>query len=134
MKHSEIVPGLSSHLDPIVLQAGGGTFTCGRQFRVLNDHRFLCISVSGGVSTWLPLYSRNGPGRLLLTKSGRTGDPSWTSRILYYHPEQKWTAPIAAVIAAAQAAGEQSKPGKRSMLSAAEVARIVASLNQPSAV
>ena len=116
MTEFEIVPGLVLPQDPDVLLALGGKYRCSPQIRVRGDHSFRCHSVSGGSGTWLTLYSRPGSGRQLISKSGRTGHPGWTGGVYYWHRDQVWDTPHAAVIAATQAAGDLSRPGSRNML------------------
>ena len=83
MTEFEIVPGLVSLLDPGVLAAIGGTCKCEPQFRVRGDHSFLCHSISGALGTWLTLYSRDGNGRQLVSRSGRTGHSAWTAGVIF---------------------------------------------------
>ncbi|MGA3057597.1 MAG: phosphatidylglycerol lysyltransferase domain-containing protein [Candidatus Limnocylindrales bacterium] len=117
---SEMAPGLVLHLDPEELERRGGMYSCPRAFRVEGGHFFVCLSVSGVMATWLPLYSRDGPGRTLLVGS-RTGHPKWTHATTYYHSGQVWTADAAAIAAAALAGGDLSTPASRSMLEPADL-------------
>lgn len=110
----EIVRGLVLHLNPDVLEAEGGTYTCIPSRRVLGGHFFLCLeTASDGHGRWLPLYEGDGVGRIKVSSDARVGHPKWTNSPCYYHPAQVWTASHAAVSKAALAGLDQSVVGSR---------------------
>lgn len=111
---SEIEPGLVLHLDPRVLEQRGGTATGPAAARVRGTHFFICLSIDGSTGQWLPCFSHAGAGRLEVPAGARTGHAKWTDGTCWFHPAQVWTVTHQAVIAAAQAAPDQSAPGFRS--------------------
>jgi hypothetical protein len=112
----EIQEGLALHLDPEVLEQHGGTYSCPRALRVENHHVFLCIEAFATRGRWLPLYSEMATRRRVLPTAGRTGHPFWVSGTFHYHEQQVWSAPHEAVIEAARAGHDMSRPGSRNML------------------
>jgi hypothetical protein len=121
----EISPGLVLHLDPDVLEKLGGTFTCEPALRVQGGHFFVCLAANATSSHWLPLYSNPGVGRELLPSQGRTGHPKWTQGTYYWHEEQTWTASAAAIVDAAVAGGDRSRPGSRNRLDPGRLPKII---------
>jgi hypothetical protein len=120
MTAPEITPGLVLHLDPDTLLALGADCTSLSDIRVRGPHFFLCLSVSGAVSRWIPLYSRAGPGRVELA-GHRVGHPKWTTQSAYFHPGQVWTASHQAVVNASVAGGDLSSRVRRNMLDGSAV-------------
>lgn len=118
LNESDIQPGLVLHLDPDALESQGGTYTCDSSARVFGGHFFLCLAAGTARSVWLPLYSNSGMGRTGLTTNGRIGHPKWTKGTFYWHRDQIWKVPNAAVVAAAAAGGDMSQPGNRNSLDA----------------
>ena len=117
---NEIVPGLVLHFDPDVVEAEGGTFTGPPAKRVRGPHFFMCIAIDDTMrsGTWVPLFSGDGAGRVALDKSTAYGHPKWNKGGSYFHPDQVWTVPHAAVAVAAKAGGDLSRPGSRNGVAA----------------
>ncbi len=113
---AEIAAGLVLHLDPDTLANRGGSYTCKDEQRAQGGHFFLCLSVDAGSSRWLPLYSNPGDGRAQVAANGRTGHQKWTGGTWYWHRDQVWTAPHAAVVAADVAGVDMSSRGSRNLL------------------
>lgn len=111
---AEIQPGLVLHMRPTVLSARGATCTVPRSYWVQGNHFFVCLSVSGATSRWMPCFSDNDLGdRSEIATAARSGHPKWTDGSCYFHPAQVWEADHAAVRAAKKAGGDMSKPGSR---------------------
>jgi hypothetical protein len=70
------------------------------------------------------MYSESGPGRSPVSNNGRSGHPKWTTGTYFYHAEQVWEASPAAVIAAAEAGHDMSRPGSRNRLAAANLPQL----------
>ena len=130
MTASEIVRGLVLHLDPAVLAANGGVPSCKPERAVQDGHFFLCLSTEADSGRWVPLYSTGGEGRKRLEAPGRKGHPKWTRGIFHVDRDQEWTAPHAAIIAAAKAGKDKSGPGRRNRLGVNALAAIEAFLRQ----
>ncbi len=120
----EIKRGLVLHLDPDELVAHGGSTNVDEALRVRGQHFFLCLTSNGQDSRWLPLYTSGGKDRVELPRAARDGHPKWTDGSCFYHPEQVWSAPIHAVIAAAIAGQDKSTPAQRSTVKLDAVPRI----------
>jgi len=112
MELAEIKMGLVLHLDRSAIAAHGGVPSCKPELAVQGGHFFVCVSTAGGSGRWLPLYSNGGEGRERLEVSGRSGHRKWTTGVFYWHRDQVWAAPHAAVVAAATAGGDRSRPGR----------------------
>lgn len=113
---TELEPGLLLHLDPDALVTHGATFTGTDKNRVLGGHFYLCTSHGPESGTWVPLFSKGGPGRIPISTVGRTGYWKWTQGTFHYHPGQVWTASRSQIVAAALAGGDRSRPGSRNLL------------------
>ena len=113
---ADITVGLVLHLDPDCLQLHGATCSCAPAFRVQGQHFFVCIDATPGQTRWLPLFSRPGPGRLMLASAGASGHPKWSRGVYYYHPAQVWTAAGAAIAEAAARAHDKSRRGARNSM------------------
>ncbi|MCA9504496.1 MAG: hypothetical protein R3F16_20920 [Myxococcota bacterium] len=118
---TEIRDGLVLHLDPDELEAAGGTCTGAGPARVQGSHFFVCIAANDESGNWVPLFSGSGPYRDLLPDKEKVGHPRWRESTTYFHVKQVWQAPHSAVIAAAIAGGDLSKPGERNGLTDAGV-------------
>jgi len=110
----ELARGLVMHLAPDVLEAEGASWTCSPSFRVKGDHFFVCLDADSG--RWLPLYTRDGPGRMKIPSIARKGFGKWTASTAHYHPAQVWIASRRAIVKAAVAANDQSTPGQRNRI------------------
>jgi hypothetical protein len=113
IKIEEIKPGVALVLDPHELESAGATYTCDKIHRAEKQRHYVCAAVEEGMGRWLPLFSKDGPGRVKLPIAGRKGPASWPWRDLYYHPGQVWMMSHEAVIKAAEVAGDRSEPGDR---------------------
>ena len=118
---ADIAVGLVLHLDPKELTIRGATYTCDPTHRVQGQHFFLCVSVNGAQSRWLPLFTRSGTGRHSLARGSRTGHAKWTGGSFHYRPGQVWSASSAAVVKAAARAHDKTRRGSRNQLAAEEV-------------
>ena len=112
----EIAPGLVLHLDPDTLLEHEATVTGRPECRVQGRHSFLCVEVTGDDSQWCPLFSRPGPNRVELPRSGRRGHRAWVEGTSHLHPSQVWTVSTDAVVAAAKNGGDKSTPRQRNWL------------------
>ncbi|HDR9098760.1 TPA: hypothetical protein QDB15_005355 [Burkholderia vietnamiensis] len=121
---NDIAVGLVLHLDPDVLEQKGGTYTCEPALRVQGQHFFVCISVDGNTSRWLPLYSNEGDGRTLVEPNAKKGHAKWQQSICYWHKDQIWEASGDAVYWAAGRAHDKSRKGTRNTLDVASVPNI----------
>lgn len=117
----EITDGIVLHLDPDELEAEGGVCTAGGAARVEGTHFFLCIAADEASGNWVPLSSVAGPLRTLVPNEEKTGHPGWRESTTYFHVRQVWQAPHSAVVAAAIAGGDLSRPGERNALTDAGV-------------
>lgn len=115
---SEIASGIVLHMDPDVLVRAGASYTCEPDRRVLGPHSFLCLAANEVKGAWVPLFSRPAHERVAISRAGRTGDQSWRLGTYYFHPGQVWVAPHSAVIDAAVAGGDRTRPGNRNRLAA----------------
>lgn len=111
----EIEPGLVLFLNPITYKQNGGISTIiTESFENGKARAHLCIRVEpSGRSVWIPLFSKPGPGRFLLTTEGREGHPTWTNGTYYKHRIQEWELSFEAVRKSAQSGQDHSKPGMR---------------------
>ncbi len=112
----EIRPGIVLHLDPETLLAQGAIYSCDDDRRVIGCHFFLCIEVTGECGRWLPLYSRDGFGRVRLSQLGRSGHSKWVTSECHFHEDQVWRATHQAVVAAARVGHDFSEPGRRNRI------------------
>lgn len=115
----EITDGLVLYLDPDELEAEGGRRTDTESPRVLGPHFFLCIAANERSGNWVPLFSGAGPHRDLLPDAEKAGQPGWCESTTYFHRRQVWQAPHSAVVAAAIAGGDLSRPGERNTVTEA---------------
>jgi hypothetical protein len=115
----QIKKGIVLHLDPSTLEAEGATYSCASEMRVQGGHFFVCISTNGQKARLVPVYSDNGPGRVEILPTDRSGHDKWTSGPAYYHPEQVWNATNEAVVKAAAAGGDRSTEISRNLLTVA---------------
>ncbi|WP_287369836.1 hypothetical protein [Thauera sp.] len=121
---NDIAVGMVLHLDPDVLEKEGGTFTCSSAFRVQGQHFFVCVSVNGGKSRWLPLYTNPGDGRTLLDPKAKEGHPKWQQGQHFWHEAQVWEAGANAIYLAAGRAHDKSRKGTRNTIAAASVPNV----------
>lgn len=121
---NDIAVGMVLHLDPDVLEKEGGTFTCDPAFRVQGQHFFVCVSVNGDASRWLPLYTNPGDGRALLDPKAKKGHPKWQQGQHFWHEEQVWEAGANAIYLAAGRAHDKSRKGTRNTIAAASVPNV----------
>lgn len=117
----EIKDGLVLHLDPDELEAEGGVCTGAGPARVQGSHFFVCIAANEESGNWVPLFSGAGPFRDLVPYEEKVGHPRWCESTTYFHTRQVWQAPHSAVVAAAIAGGDLSRPGERNALTEAGV-------------
>jgi hypothetical protein len=112
----EITDGLVLHLDPDELEAEGGVCTGAGRARVQGTHFFVCIAADEESGNWVPLFSVAGPYRDLVPYDEKRGHPTWCKSTTYFHTKQVWQAPHSAIVAAAIAGGDLSRPGARNAL------------------
>ncbi len=117
----EIKDGLVLFLDPDELEASGGRCTDTGAVRVQRPHFFVCIASNEQSGNWVPLFSVAGPLRDLLPNEEKAGHPKWCESTTYFHCKQVWQAPHSAVVAAAIAGGDLSRPDNRNTLTEAGV-------------
>lgn len=84
----EIVPGLVLFLDPAVLLGNGGTFNGPIMAATRNPHFFVCQSVRGDRSTWVPTSSKPGWDRTRVR--AKVGHPEWVNVPTYAFEEHRW--------------------------------------------
>ena len=89
--------GIVRWLDPCVLAAHSGTLYTEPWARtsLTSPHRFLCINVDEGCSTWTPLMSRRTEYRVEIPRSiRRCGDTLrglyWMTGTYWANPENLW--------------------------------------------
>ena len=121
IKPHEISDGLVLRLDPDELEAEGGACVGAEAGRVQGPHFFVCIASNEESGNWVPLFSVAGPLRMLLPDEQKRGQPGWCESTTYFHRQQIWQAPHAAVVAAAVAGGDLSRPGERNTVTEAGV-------------
>ena len=112
----ELAPGYVLHLDPDELEKNGGSFNCSVEARVVGAHFFLCVSQVNNGFVLLPLFTSASPGRVAVSRNGRTGHEKWTNGTFHFHPGQVWSASSNGVAAAAHRGKDQSKTGNRNCL------------------
>jgi len=117
----EIKDGLVLHLDPDELEAEGGACAGTDSARVQGPHFFVCIASNEHSGNWVPLFSAAGPRRAFLPHEEKEGHAIWCESTTYFHLQQVWQAPHSAVVAAAIAGGDLSRPGERNKLTEAGV-------------
>jgi len=117
----EITDGLVLRLDPDEFEAEGGVCTGAESARVQGPHFFLCIASDEKAGNWVPLSSVAGSLRALVPNEEKAGHPGWCESTTYFHIKQVWQAPHPAVVAAAIAGGDLSRPGQRNTLTEAGV-------------
>lgn len=113
VESTEIQRGLVLYLLPDVLESSQRT-TCsvGSALAVKGGHFFVCLSVIGNRSRWLPVYSENtNQDRVGIPAVSRYGHSKWTEGTCFYHAAQVWEADNDVVNAAAS--GDRSRKGKR---------------------
>jgi hypothetical protein len=113
IKAHEIKDGLVLCLDPDELEANGGGSDTTDSIRVQGAHFFVCIAANEQTGNWVPLFSAPGRLRILFPNDEKSGHPKWCESETYFHGEQIWQAPHAAVVAASIAGGDLSGPGSR---------------------
>lgn len=124
VRPEEIKVDLVLHFDPDTLIEASATFSCSDVARVRNPHFFVCVAhdAQAKSGSWVPLYGKDGPGRVAIPRSKKTGIPKWVSAETFIHPEQVWTVPDSAVPRAARAGNDESFQGERNrLLKAAEL-------------
>jgi hypothetical protein len=117
----DIKEGLVLYLDPDEFEAEGGVCTGAGPGRVQGSHFFVCIAANEEAGNWVPLFSVAGPYRDLMPYEEKVGHPNWCKSTTYFHMKQVWQAPHFAVVAAAIAGGDLSRPGERNALTDAGV-------------
>ncbi len=117
----EIQDGIVLHLDPDELEAEGAVCTNDESARVQGSHFFVCIASDQESGNWVPLFTSAGPSRTPVPPDEKRGHPKWIESPTYFHRQQVWQAPHAAVVAAAIAGGDLSRPGERNTLTEAGV-------------
>jgi hypothetical protein len=119
-KH-EIKEGLVLNLDPDELEAEGGVCAGAGPGRVQGSHFFVCIAANEESGNWVPIFSVAGAFRDLVPYEEKVGHPKWCESTTYFHVKQVWQAQHSALIAAAIAGGDLSRPGERNALTEAGV-------------
>lgn len=109
----EIKKGIVLHLDPDVLESCGGVPTGRPECRVRGVHFFVCVRHLDGFGMWMPLFSEPGICRVELPAAGRQGHFKWRTGTSHIHLKQAWSASDLAVVRAAHAGNELSRPGAR---------------------
>jgi len=112
----EIADGIVLYLDPDELEAEGAACMGTDSARVVGPHFFVCIASNERSGNWVPLFSLDGPRRALLPHQEKEGHAKWCESTTYFHLQQVWQAPHSAVVAAAIAGGDLSRPGQRNRL------------------
>ncbi len=90
----------------------------------LDKHYFLVLDRVGELAAITPLTSHPDEGgwkRIV----GKYGHPGWVGEPTYYHPSQLWPVPVAAVVAAARAAGDLSVLGWRNVVVGEELEAVI---------
>lgn len=123
--------GLALHLDPSVLEAEGGVYSTPRELRIEGDHYFVCVACDADRGNWVPLYSHCGHRRLEIPHEHKRGHAGWVDKTSFYRVEQVWYAPHEAVIEAAEAGGDLSRPGARNTVTEEGLSAVFASLEWP---
>ena len=113
IKAHEIKDGLVLCLDPDELEANGGGSNTTDSIRVQGPHFFVCIAANEQTGNWVPLFSDPGRLRVILPNDEKSGHPKWCESETYFHRQQIWQAPHAAIVAASIAGGDLSDPDSR---------------------
>ncbi|WP_133648398.1 hypothetical protein [Paraburkholderia flava] len=110
---AEFQRGLVLYLLPDVLGRRESTrCTVDSALAVQGGHFFVCLSVTGNRSRWLPVYSDNAnQDRVEIPSVSRYGHTKWTGGTCFYHAAQIWEADNDVVCAAAS--NDRSKKGER---------------------
>ena len=124
----EVAPGLVLHLDPDEFEAHTAVYSCAEEARVKGGHFFLCVAADECSGLWLPMFTNAGPGRFSVPVNGRTGHPKWTRGKFHFHRGQVWSGTHAAAVAAADAGGDMSAPGRRNRLSESSTRAVASAL------
>jgi hypothetical protein len=112
----EIRDGIVLRLDPDELESRGGRCAGDPDYRVQGPHFFVCLAADTDAGNWLPLFSEPGPRREPVNKTTKVGPEGWRGCETFFHTEQVWQAPHAAVVEAAIAGGDLSQPDQRNRL------------------
>lgn len=114
----DLSAGLVLHLDPDTLEREGGAYTCSSEMRVRNGHFFVLLRRDSMTGEWslVPVYSNDSGGRRVPIDHERAGHPKWTDARAFADPKQIWTATPEAIVRAAAAGGDQSRPEARNRL------------------
>ena len=118
---NDLASGIVLHLDPITLEANGGGTSVAPAIKVQAHHFFVCLGRLDQGWRLLPCYSDDGPGRISVDASLKSGHPKWTTGTTYFHPAQVWVASATAIEAAALAGTDRSRPGRRNWLDVASM-------------
>lgn len=131
----EIAPGLVLFFEPEDLSRFGAQYTPLTRWStpMIGGHYFVCTGVDEVARTgeWVPLVSRNGPGRIDVThlKRGYWGVHVRPPRPTFCLPIQHWRMRNATALACA-ARSDTSRPSRRNYLDPAAVEIIVARLER----
>lgn len=128
IKANEIRDGIVLRLDPDELESRGARCSSEAAYRVQGVHFFLCVATDGEVGNWVPLFPDPGPRRDILPNDHKIGPAGWRSSETYFHTEQVWQAPNAAVPEAAIAGGDLSEADARNLLNDAGIDAVYAVL------
>ncbi|MEM9173902.1 MAG: hypothetical protein AAGC67_01610 [Myxococcota bacterium] len=118
---NEIRDGLVLRLDPDELESRGGRCTGEPAYRVQGPHFFLCLAANEDASNWVPLFPDPGPRRDLLDNANKLGPLGWRGSETFFHTEQVWQAPPAAVVEAAIIGGDLSQADQRNFVNDAGI-------------
>lgn len=121
---TDIVVGLVLHLDPLRLEQEGATCTDPPGVRVQGQHFFLCVSVAGNTSRWVPLFTEANAGRISLPEAGRRGHVKWAKGPFHFHPAQVWTATAQAIANAAARAHDKTRRANRNSIDQQHVPKV----------
>ena len=125
---NEIRDGLVLRLDPDELESRGGRCASDPAYRVQGPHFFLCLAANEEGGNWLPLFPDPGPRRDIVDNATKVGPQGWRDSETFFHTEQVWQAPHAAIVEAAIVGGDLSRPDQRNCLNDAGIDAIYATV------
>ena len=117
----EIRDGIVLRLDPDELESRGGRCTGDPNHRVQGPHFFLCLAANEEAGNWVPLFPDPGPRRDILDNANKLGPQGWRDSETFFHKEQVWQAPNAAVVEASIVGGDLSQANQRNFLNDAGI-------------
>ena len=121
IKSDEIRDGIVLRLDPDELEARGARCASEAAYRVQTPHFFLCVAADDAAGNWVPLFPDPGPRRDILDNANKLGPQGWRDSETFFHKEQVWQAPNAAVVEASIVGGDLSQANQRNFLNDAGI-------------